>query len=562
MYKDDFNLDEILNDGQDGSDNLFEDGEGSLEDLFSDEPGSVEVKTHSKPLRRFSGWRIFGCIFTGLCSSVLIGLLIYSGYIHYIRFPSSMPVDTNKTGIHCLSEYASSVQRMDSTGEDSYIHQEIAYANGDTYKIDFYKKVLSTIKYTPFSIDDINVYGNPLLNEGLQVVHTESTVGVGDYVIMSCVDYDRIEVDRNVVSVLMDEFELRDGDVDYPNKLVDVFCKYISDLDKLPTKKLIRIPYMSGSFGKYSIDSDEDIYLDRLLFSSSSLYDLMDRFSAVASSVGVANPEWNAWNALSKEEKAVTAEPEKEIQTIEPTEEWSEWNKLSGAEKHEYGDAPDKYSWKDVCSKNWCGTFYLQNEYTVLDEDGNPIKKPISAEIGDGTLSDPAGLYTDVVTGVFVDEVDDKGNHVTNEYPISVRMVEYGVSEDAIKWFESKDVRNRGIDVTSELQYCYYVFEVTNMSDRELTISDNSSLCDKNANTTSRTGTMFGLQDSVTLKPDETGIIESWGRSTELNLRYVIWGADFIRRDDPVWFRVLAGDIDDPSEDKGVTLNKSRNNEE
>ena len=66
----------------------------------------------------------------------------------------------------------------------------------------------------------------------------------------------------------------------------------------------------------------------------------------------------------------------------------------------------------------------------------------------------------------------------------------------------------------------------------------------------------------ITLKPDETAVIESWSRSTELNKRYVIWGSDFKRRVEPVWFRVLAGDIDDPSEDKGVLLNKTRHGEE
>ena len=137
-------------------------------------------------------------------------------------------------------------------------------------------------------------------------------------------------------------------------------------------------------------------------------------------------------------------------------------------------------------------------------------------------------------------------------------MIEYGVSQDAIDWFESKDERNRGIDIESEVQYGYYIFEVTNMSDRELTISDNSSLCDSNVNLMSRTGDMYGLQSSVTLKPDETGIIESWSRSTELNKRYVIWGADFARRTDPIWFRVLAGNIDDPSDNKGVYINNSR----
>ena len=49
-------------------------------------------------------------------------------------------------------------------------------------------------------------------------------------------------------------------------------------------------------------------------------------------------------------------------------------------------------------------------------------------------------------------------------------------------------------------QYVYYTFEVTNMSDKELVISDNSSLADKNANIASRTGVMYGITDSVIVK--------------------------------------------------------------
>ena len=209
-------------------------------------------------------------------------------------------------------------------------------------------------------------------------------------------------------------------------------------------------------------------------------------------------------------------------------------------------------------AKDWCGAYYLQNEHTYIDENGKEVKGKISAEVGDGTIEDPAGLNTDVLTKIDVEETDKDGNMVVNQYPIKVKMVEYGVSQDAITWFEGKDPRNRGIDIESEVQYCYYVFEITNMSDKDLTIYDNSSLADKNANNLSRTGTMYGLQDTVILKPDQTGKIETWSRSTELNKRYVIWGRDFGKEEQRVWFRVLAGNIDDPSEDKGVYINNSR----
>ena len=139
--------------------------------------------------------------------------------------------------------------------------------------------------------------------------------------------------------------------------------------------------------------------------------------------------------------------------------------------------------------------------------------------------------------------------------PVKVKLIDYKISQKALDYFQSKDERNRGYDIKSDVQYISYTFEVTNLSNEELTIYDNSSLSDSLANLAPRTGTVYGLQSSVTIKPYETGIIESWGSSTALNTKYLIWGSDFKREQSVVWFRVLAGDIDDSSENKGVTLN-------
>lgn len=503
--------------------------------------------------------RIVCSVFMGIIFSGILAWLCYGWYMSWIKYPREISISEENTGIFCLNEFENKLSSLESIGDDSYISKEILYANNDSYKINFYKKVLSTVKYKGYPVVGKNIYGNTLVNRNDEVVFTESTIGVGEPVIMQYIDYDRIPIDRNKISILMEEHDLKVGDVDYPNKLVDVFCEYVTGLNEkeIKIKSVKRIPYITKEGNSYRVLQEEDIYLDRLLFSSNELYEFMDRFSAVASSVGVKNPEWDVWNNLSEEEKVNLSEPNRELQCIQPLDKWLEWSNLSTVEK-ESVEEPIKYDWKKVLNKEWCGTYYLQNEYSTMDKDGNVVKKSIDAEIGDGTLEDPAGLNTDILTSIFINELDEEGNDVVNEYPIKVSMLDYGVSEDAINWFEEQDVRNRGLDVTSEVQYVYYTFEVTNMSDKEITITDNSSLSDKNANITSRTGIMYGVEDSITLKPDTSGIIESWSRSTELNKRYVLWGADFARRADPIWFRVLAGDIDDSSENKGVTINNSR----
>lgn len=532
--------------------------------------GKKPVKRVKKPmdsvaLDKPSAGRIVGTVFTGLLFTGVIGLGVYGGYLNLVRYPKSIEVTEKNTGMYCLENFENDLKSMKSTGEGSYISQEIKYANGDKTKIAFYQKMLGTVEYKAYPLEGMNVYGNTLVNKNDEVVYSSSSVGEGEGVKMSYIDYTRVPMDRNLIALIMEENDLKVGDVDYPNKLVNVFCEYMSGLNdkKIPIKTVKRVPYMVKDGSKYVMTEEEDIYIDRLLFSSKDLYDCMDRFAAVASSIGVKNPEWEEWSKKSDEERAKVEEPVRELKEISPTDEWLEWDKLTTAEKAEteLEDIPPKYDWKKMLDKSWCGTYYLQNEYTTKDKDGNTIRKKVSAEIGNGTIENPAGLNTDVVTSVIVTEEED-GKEVEKKYPIRIRMMDFGVSEDAIKWFEDQDVRNRGLDVTSEVQYVYYTFEVTNMSDKELVISDNSSLSDKNANVASRTGVMYGITESVTLQPDETAVIESWSRSTELNKRYVIWGADFARRAEPVWFRVLAGDIDDPSEDKGVTINKTRHEEE
>lgn len=546
-------------------------------------PKTKAVRT----LPKLSGGRIFLMVLVGILSSGVLGLTVYGLYMNQIKYPSQMEIDDTSTGSYCLRNWEQTIKNLDNgianfMGTDtSYLQQEVEYANDNEDKIAFLKRVVGTVEYTPQQTEAFNKYGNLMIDRNGEVVYMDSDVKVGEEITLSYVDYSKIKLDKKEIQALMEESKLKVGDVDYSVKLVDVFCKYINSLEELPIKKDDKyIPNMAlGKGNKYVVTKDEDIFIDKLLFSSEDFYELLEEFSLIAGGSGEENPEWTEWNKKSDEEKKKEKEPQKTLDELQPTAEWVTWNNLERDEQKKQ-EEPPKYDPKCIIDKTWCGTYYLQNEYTEVDANGNVINVAVGAMKGDGTLEDPASLNTDVLTYAIVDEVTKEGTESAEESvqgeevpeegqeevnkdgttskPIKVRMTEFGVSKDAIDWFESKDVRNRGIDLNSEVQYCYYIFEVTNMSDTELTIKDNSSLCDINANLHSRTGEIFGLTDTVTLKPDETGIIESWGMSTSLNQQYVIWGADFERREEPVWFRVLMGDLEDDSEDKGVYLNKTR----
>lgn len=536
--------DEILN-SEDTSSNIewsdIFDEEYINDDMSGDDSGILvssdipEVEeTPVKSVEKLSGGKVAGLVVMGTVMSLLLSLIVLVVYSNYIRFPKREEINEKDTGIYCLKIWESSLKDY-SVDEDSYIGQERVYANGDELKIDFCKKMLSTVSYTPKVQNVKNIYGNDYIDKKTRnTVQEESTVHEGEEVTLSYVDYSAIQIDEQALKGIMEEQGVTLGCVDYENKLVDVFCSYMSSisLDSIPLKEDSYIPSISKtSSGSYKVEKAEDEYIDKLLFSSRELWSLFTRFSEISANLcGVE---------------------------LHSTEEWNNWNNLTDEQKNEK-EEPLKYSYKETIPRDWCGVYYLKNEYEIKDSNGNVVKKGISANVGDGTSSNPAGLDTSILTSVFVTETGEDGNNVVNEYPIKVTLRDYKVSQDAITWFESKDERNRGIDVNSEVQYCCYSIEVTNLSNKELTINDNSSLCDSNGNLYSRSGELFGLSSSITLKPDESGVIESWNKSTELNRKYLIWGADFSKKVEPVWFRVLAGDIDDPSEDKGVKLNKSR----
>lgn len=539
--------DEVLN-SEDTSSNIewsdIFDEEYINDDMGGDDSGILvssdipEVKeTPVKSVEKLSGGKTTGLVVMGTVMSLLLSLVVLIVYSSYIRFPKREEINEKDTGVYCLKNWESCLRDYSVDG-DSYLGQESVYANGDELKVNFCKKMLSTVSYTPKVQNVKNIYGNDYIDKKTRsTVQEESTVHEDEEVTLSYVDYSAIQIDEQVLKGIMEEQGVTLGCVDYENKLVDVFCSYMTTIssDSIPLKEDNYIPNISKTnSGSYKVENAEDEYIDKLLFSSRELWDLFTRFSEVSAKLcGVE---------------------------LHSTEEWNNWNNLTDEQKNET-EEPLKYSYKETLPRDWCGVYYLKNEYEVKDSNGNVVKKGISANVGDGTSSNPAGLDTSILTSVFLTETGEDGNEVVNEYPIKVTLRDYKVSQDAITWFESKDERNRGIDVNSEVQYCCYSIEVTNLSNKELTINDNSSLCDSNGNLYSRSGDLFGLTSSVTLQPDESGVIESWNKSTELNRKYLIWGADFSKKVEPVWFRVLAGDIDDSSEDKGVKLNKSRSGE-
>ena len=515
-------------------------------------PKKEKKKLVLQDLGRLPKDRFVKAVVGSVVSSLVVGGIAYGVYYTQFRYPSEMIYNVEESGLGAINRWVEAISSLDNggiksiTGSDSYLAKEVSYANGKNYKLDFIKKVISTVSYKPYKVKALNKYGNTMIERGTdKEVYTDSLVnGDNEKVKLHYVDYTKIPLDGKTIRGMMKELGISVGDVDYSNKLVEVFCRYITSLDNLPTTYIDRVPNLVKSGIGYSMSKEEDIYLDKLLFSSDEFYDLLERFSAYAGGSGNENPEWVKWNKLSDKEKKEKEEPSKVIDEMEPTKDWVKWNE---SKDKDTSKEPVKYESKKVISMVWCGSYYLLNEHKTVDSNGVSVSSPIIAEVGDGSFENPAGLNTYIVTSVYVDG---------KRYPVGVRLVDYKVSQDAIDYFESKDTRNRGYDIKSRVQYASYVFEVTNLSSDTLTIEDNSSLADKLANLSPRTGTVYGLKGKVTLKPDEVGYIETWGNSTELNTKYLVWGSSFSRREDVVWFRVLMGNLEDKSENKGVYIHE------
>lgn len=515
-----------------GEDRNSKISQSDLVDLFSE---GNDQNTESSPISRSSEFRsvkckkvtagkIVGMILVGILCSFAIFLAVSSLYTKYIRFPEEQERVWTESRLYALQNFCSDVNDLDVSVTDSYLMREKSYANNNIDRERFMKYVVRSVSYDTNTVTRKNVYGNDYIDqESGEILYEKSWLEENEKATVSFIDYSKIEFDPERVALLVQESGLTAKDIDYRNKLTDLFCRYIYgiDVEELPLVSVERVPQLSWSGSGYVPLLSEDIYLDKVLFSGNVLYDCFERFAeSVADTIGVdlqESTEYLMWDRLNSKDKESTA-------------------------------MPLKYSGYSI-GHNWCGSYYLLNEHY---ENGNRVD--VAPQIGNGTGKQPAGVGTSVIT--YELRVNDNGG--VERLPIRITLKEFGVSQKAIDWFQKKSIQNRGYDVTSEVQYCYFVFEITNLSYETLTIDDNSSLCDVSANCSSRTGIIYGLQSSVTLEPGETGIVESWSRSTELNLKYVIWGKDFARREEPVWFRVLAGDLEDPSWEKGVYINDTR----
>lgn len=495
----------------------------------------------------------------GILIALVLVFILAGGAFAYMKMGGKKPDVVLPTGFDSSGyvELQSALNSYDpeaidsivgSEEGDSYLAQEWAYANENTARQLF---ITNVCKVFSFNL--------PEKADG------EVTVTLPDYQAIA----ERISTtDKEVCDKMLVVSGIKKEDYDFNNECTDLLMKYYNELGELPTTE---VGFTSKPVGGRW---DDDIELDKLLFSSDEFHNMCDEFDKIMTGftgtrdeeyyadVEVHNPDYDRWYKLFR--KYYDADNGKFHKGVSK---WEPWYKRDSNNKLILDKNGKKivnyYTVKDKNGKDWVqpaetvfvkkkkvrqvpveyvaeygvphcflGAYYCQNEYTgVLNAD---------IKVGDGTLEHPAGVGTPVITHV---RCTDGSYH-----DVRVTMKGYWVGKDAITYAITFSERNRGFDENSVVQLIAYEIEVENLESNPITFDSEMVLCDANSNQSARTGTLYSFtNEKVTLAGRSNTIINDWASSTEIAQKYVVWGKSFNRKYPTVYFKILAGTGNVPS---------------
>ena len=444
----------------------------------------------------------------------------------------------------------------EGTENVSYLAQEWSYANNNEIRQEWIKKVASL---TSFSFpQDASGMDSPLTDgKGL-------TITVVDYAALASGVAGRREQlleTKEIKGYTNDDYEVQDECTDL----------MLEDLNNMPDIPLTTVT-VDLTFNDDGTLNDSVI--DDVLYGSDAWHNLCDEYDKVLSEftgyttesykekVEVHNKEYDRWYKLFKKYyKKDKGHFHKGTSKWEP---WYKRDKHNRILKDKNGKKiVNYYSIKDKNGKDWVqpsktkwvtktktrqveveyvpetvithcfiGAYYCQNEYDGI---ANP-----AVRIGDGSLEQPAGIGTPIVTEALCKD----GKY----HDVRVELTAYWVGQDAISYCMDFSEKNRGLDPDAVVQYVTYEVSVTNLEDDEIALeSTEMCLCDAHQNKSPRTGIMYGFSnENITIAGHSTVVVNDWASSTEILQKYVAWGKSFERDKNMVYFRVLAGEGDVP----------------
>lgn len=494
----------------------------------------------------------------------LVGILVGVVAVALIVVFAVVKNATKHTGVDLNQKYSqyisnlksgnlSTVGSMTGEGGSAYLAQEVVYSSNNPLYSDAKSAILSSAGYSYPQVKDNNLFSSSsirkadLNKDGVEITRT-------------LIDWKGTEVDSSLLQKSVSEWAKTDqgkkaaksiaqgekgaekGDTQegtkegaeegaerggigtlsansptYSKDTAEIAAIYLKNLvSKGDYKKISTKTNIDSLFDRKTgyLQASEDALLDKNLFSSEDFYNYLKKLS---SRLWVMTPD-------KVKDIAEGAKGEKD-----------NTGSMGGLLLSTSMEVPGR--WK--MDTSWVGAYKMTN--------GKTQTRPRS---GDGSIMKPAVVGTPVTYAQGIEVTNDKGEKTTKQVPISVQLTEFRVGQDAIKWYESKDSRNRGFDPRSEVVQVGLVFTVTNLSNEEVTIHDDSSLANASGDVTGRTGSVFGLKDQVKLKPGESGNIESWTGTTGITDKYIIWGKSYqdAKKVKPAYFAVLKlADKDDVS---------------
>lgn len=453
---------------------------------------------------------------------------------------------------------------------DSYLAQEWAYVNRVQLREEYLSKIGSLVRFTYPQEKVLNGKGEVMTDDLGNPLTQTSSMSNGEAITVTVPDYAELENiitgDSDYILQLYKSSNYSEDSYTFEEDLFNLFCQYVVDSVAMPTKQVdVNLPLGTGVDGSTIVVDDSE--LDDALFGTDEFHNACRTFSKICIQFTgkgtetykvkeeVHNDEYDEWYAVFK--KYYDADNGK----FNPkTSKWEPWyvrdknNKLILDENGE--KIVNYYSVKDENGNDWIqpdetilvevektreidvpwteergipyvmvGTNYLQNKYTG--------SYPTVFRVGDGSRDFPAGIGTTIVTHVLCTD----GQY----HNVKVAMQGYWTDQDAIDYAESFSTKNKGFTVTSPVKLICFEFTVENLEEEPITFVSEMTICDRNANVGSRTGTLYGFYEQVTLDAHETKMLNDWASSTELEQKYIAWGKSFGRTYPLVYFDMLAG---------------------
>lgn len=488
-----------------------------------------------------------------------------------LEYEKSLIVHPQQTSGYTIDGYLACLNSWNILGlsdgsvvTECYIDDELLMVNNNEKVEEYIRWVCSTV-----STKDAD-FTTKLVNASHSV---DCTFSIVDYAtIASSLDVDKI-------ADLLVEYELEASDVDFSLRIQDVFCDYMFTLEDIPYIEveiplvLTRVDVPVAESPYYFVVSN-DKELDTALFCSDAFHYLLDEFGKVA--VG--------WTGFKTESYIDQEEQENPA--------YVEWLAMLNAEIAKYP------TWKNT-SKCLYEPYYLRDENNkiVKDENGNKVVnfyvlfegdskgkkiKDKSSPYGYKYIPEPEHtVWVDVererqvedpwVDGsvfpyswvgywyVLENNLPVRYGNGTMEYPLGVNtwyptkltlcdgtlvdvrieLVQSYIGADAVQKALSLSEKNRGLDSSSVVQLVICEFLITNTTDGTLTFSSDMVLVDQYGNKLSRTGTIYGMNDIVTVGAGESVVVTDWCTSTDLKRYQVAWGRSFDVDTSAIFFDVV-----------------------